>query len=123
MDGKESPLGRALREVTEDSFARTQRLTKGRIQIEREVMDTVMEVVHQLQAFAIEAVSLEAVIEERERRAHERGRQAGYAEGKTAGAREARAELLADAQERERRMAQAQAILATGTYEFGDDHA
>lgn len=112
IDGKESTLARALREVTEDKMARVSRLTKGRLQIEDEVSGVVMEVVHQLQMFAIKAVSLESVIEERELRAFEKGKRAGYLDGKDAGAREARAELLADAQEARDRIAQVQAILA-----------
>ena len=47
----------------------------------------------------IEALGLEPVIAERERRAAERGRRDSYDAGRTAGRREGRAELLLEWQE------------------------
>lgn len=117
---RETPVARALREVTEDPVARAARLTKHRLYVETEVFRSVQMIVEELWGFAIKAVSLEPEIRRREDAAYERGKRAGLADGKAIGAREARAELLADAQEASRRIASAQIILAGGDLDADD---
>lgn len=111
---RESPLGgfaRALRDVSETDAEREIREAAERARqteaLKRELAYTVADIAERIQRYAIEAVGLEPVIAERERRAAERGRSEGYVEGKRAGRREILAELDAIREEREQAEADA----------------
>jgi flagellar biosynthesis/type III secretory pathway protein FliH len=76
-------------EIAQDSIYRHPVYSGGAETIAKMLVDRARE-------FAIEQVGLAPVIAEREKRAHERGRQDGLYEGREAGRREGRKALLAE---------------------------
>lgn len=90
---------RDLMDSIETDEARAIRHARQRETLLEMLAPVVNRIVEEIHRRGIEALGLEPVIAERERRAAERGRRDGYDAGRTTGRREGRAELLLEWQE------------------------
>lgn len=90
---------RALMDALETDEHRLIRHARQREAIREELAPVIGHIVEGVQRFAIDAVNLEPVIGERERRARESGRRQGYDDGRSAGIREGRVQVLAELEE------------------------
>ena len=97
--GPMSEEARDLMNATETDEARAIRHARRREVLREELAPIIGRIVETIHRCGIEALGLEPVIAERERRAAERGRRDSYDAGRTAGRREGRAELLLEWQE------------------------
>lgn len=98
IDVNPSVIGKAIMDVLETDENRTIRLAaeraKERERVKRYVTPFVEHIVKSIREYGIEALNLEKYIEEREKRAGERGRQEGYTEGFKKGERAGRHKLM-----------------------------
>lgn len=90
---------RNLMDALETDEHRAIRHARQRETLLEELAPIINRIVESVQRLGIDALGLEPVIADRERRARESGRRDGYAEGRSAGIREGRVQVLAELEE------------------------